>query len=348
MRLILSLFLCLWLVSCGNVPYRGCEVVGADDFVMDSYRIREGKIAILEMEGKCLEPLREELFESERDLIHEGDILNVVVYHPTRADLTGAVEGINRGIGFQVNGGQIKLPDLCPLRVEGLTLPEAKELIQTEYSIQDVEVFVTYRERPHQKVELMGMVNLSSVAVREGTRLFDVLSQAQVPPQANLFKSYVVRGGRILPVDLTRLVREGDMSQNIAMHGGDKIFVAETSASPIMVLGEVGRERIIDVPSGSMTLRQALAEAGGIPYTGDKRYIQVIRGSLLCPKIYSLNWEHVIRLPNDSLLLIPGDMVYVAAKPIADWNRFVNQVLPTLIGVDILTRGAKNVGFNIP
>ena len=138
------------------------------------------------------------------------------------------------------------------------------------------------------------------------------------------------------------------MSQNIVMRGGDKIYIADAAASSVAVLGEVLKPQLIEVPNGFMTLRQALGKVGGISLAGDFRYIQVIRGSVLCPRIYTLNWEHILRLPSDSLLLIPGDIVYVAATPIARWDRFVNHVLPTLVGLDLILRGAKGVGVLVP
>jgi polysaccharide export outer membrane protein len=105
---------------------------------------------------------------------------------------------------------------------------------------------------------------------------------------------------------------------------------------------------VVDAPDGFMTLRKALAEAGGILPTGDRSYVQVIRGNILHPKIYTLRWEHVVRLPNDSMLLIPGDIVYVAATPLSEWNRFVGQVIPTLIAWDLIARGAKSIGIDVP
>ena len=51
-----------------------------------------------------------------------------------------------------------------------------------------------------------------------------------------------------------------------------------------MVLGEVNKERVVDLPNGFMTLRHALAEAGGIPFTGDRAYIQIIRGGISTQK----------------------------------------------------------------
>jgi polysaccharide export outer membrane protein len=249
-----------------------------------------------------------------------------------------------------VANGTIALPDIAPIEVAGLTLEEARRKIQNHYGnqIQDVEVFIAYKDRIARKVELAGLVAVPSIPVDGRIRLFDILSKAHVPPDANLFKSYVIRNGKLLPVDLNRLLKEGDMFQNIVMRGGDKIYIAEPSSASLMVMGEVTRERVINLPRGYVSLRQALAEAGGIPFTGDKSYIQVIRGSIAKPKIYTLNWEHVIHLPNDSLLLMPGDIVYVAAKPITEWNRFISQLLPSFTGFEIIGKQAGSWGVFIP
>ncbi len=344
------LLLLFFAASCTNPPYRGCEVCGADDFVIDSYQVREGKFGILQLEGKCYGSLDEVLLDQYRDEISEGDLLHVAVHHPVRGDIGAAISVIGNNVGFRVCDGMLHLPNLCPVEVAGLTLSEAKEKIEKAYAeeIHDMEVFISYRDRSERKVQLMGLVEKPSVEVDGKVRLFETLALAKVPAVANLFKSYVVRDNRLLPVDLNKLVKEGDMSQNIVMQGGDKIYIADAQSSSFMVLGEVNKQRVVDLPNGYMTLRQALAEAGGIPITGDRRYIQVIRGNMLNPKIYTLNWKHIVQLPSESLLVIPGDIVYVAATPIAEWDRFVNQILPTLVGLDLLTRGSKNVGITLP
>ncbi len=348
-RVLLISLICLCFASC-NGPYMGKELFGADEFVLDSYKIREGKFSILEMEGKPYQELDEEYLDEYEDRIHEDDVLMIVLYHPKRSDIVQAVEYIGSTVGYRVSNGRIALPDLTPIEVAGLTLEEAKQKIQTHYQqqIQDTEVFLTYKDRIARKVEMAGLVSVPSVPVDGKIRLFDILSKAQVPPEANLFKSYVIRCGRLLPVDLNKLLKEGDMFQNIVMRGGDKIYIAEPSAASLMVMGEVTRERVVNLPRGYISLRQALAEAGGIPFSGDKSYIQVIRGNIAKPKIYTLNWEHVIHLPNDSLLLMPGDIVYVAAKPITEWNRFISQLLPSFTGIEVIGKQAGSFGVFIP
>jgi polysaccharide export outer membrane protein len=246
--------------------------------------------------------------------------------------------------------GKIILPELASIHIAGLTLEQARQKIERLYNeqIPDTEVFLAYKDRIERKVELAGLVTLSSVPVDGKIRLFDVLAKAKIPPEANLFKSYIVREGKFLTVDMVKLLKEGDMRQNIVMRGGDKIYIAEPQAASLMVMGEVGCERVLNLPAGSLSLRHALAACGGIPFTGDKSYIQVIRGNICKPKIYTLNWSHVIHLPNDSLLLMPGDIVYVAPKPITEWNRFISQLLPIFGGIESVGKGCSSWGMIAP
>lgn len=323
--------LCLLSACCS--PCHDYAVMGADEFVIDSYQIRQGKFAILEMEGIEVEELPEEAMLEYKDVIAEDDILNIALFHPTRKDLMESFQFINSTVGgFRVHDGQVALPDIPPVYVEGLTLDEARIALQGVFreQIQDVELFVTYKDRLTRKVELTGMVARSTVPVDGKMRLYEIIANAHIPPDANLFMSYVTRECQPLAVDLYKLINEGDLSQNIVMRGGDKIFIANKQDSNVMVMGEVNNPKPVHLPYGFMSLREALVNAGGVPFTGDKQHIQVIRGNLQCPKIYVLSWEHIIHLPNDSLLLMPGDTVYVSAKPITEWNRFISQLLPSV------------------
>lgn len=332
-KAFLILLLCI-LHSCSRT--RSCyhyDVYGAEEFVIDSYKIRQGKLAILELEGIEIGELNEEMMEEYQDVIAEDDILKVAVYHPKRRDLMDAIQLINERIGFKISDGKITLPDLYPIEVAGLSLEEAKEKIQACYrkDIQDIEIFLTYKERLARKVELTGAVKTPLIPVDGKIRLYEILALAQVPNGANFFKSYVVRENQQLPIDFYKLVNEGDMSQNIVMKGGDRIFIAQPSDTTVMVMGEVGRPTTVSVPYGFISLREAIVSAGGIPFTGNRNCIQIIRGQIPFPKIYEVAWEELVHLPNDSMLCMPGDTIVIPPKGITEWNRFIEQLLPTLI-----------------
>ncbi|WP_193427256.1 polysaccharide biosynthesis/export family protein [Candidatus Protochlamydia sp. W-9] len=333
--LVFCLLSLLFFLSSCSTPCHNYDVFGADEFVIDSYKIRQGKLAILDMEGSDVKELDCDAMEEYQDVISEDDILNIAIYHPKRRDVMDAIQFINATIGFRVSEGRVDFPDIPSVEVAGLSLEEARQKIQLCYQeqIQDVEVFLNYRNRLSRKVELTGAVATPVIAVDGKIRLYEVLALAKVPNNANFFKSYVVREGKQLPIDIYKLMNLGDMSQNIVMRGGDRIFIAAPSDSTVMVMGEVGHPMAVNLPYGFMSLRQALVSAGGIPFTGNRDCIQVIRGNLQNPKIYVLSWNHIIHLPNDSLLLMPGDTVYVSEKPITQWNRFIDQLLPSCLGV---------------
>jgi polysaccharide export outer membrane protein len=328
----------------------GKELYGADEFVLDSYKIREGKFSILELEGVTYDELDEAMLKEYPDAIANGDVLQIAVYNPRRPELAATVAQIGATIGYRVIEGKIQLPDLSSIEVAGLSLAEARRALQEAYQkeVRDTEVFLSYKDRMVRKVELAGMVAVPSVPVDGKIRLYDILALARVPTDANLFRSYVSREGKLLPVDISKLLKEGDMTQNIVMRGGDKVYIADPGAASLMVMGEVAQERVLPLPSGYLSLRHALAAAGGIPYTGDKSYIQIIRGNICKPKIYTVSWEHVIHLPNESLLLMPGDIVYVAAKPITEWNRFISQLLPSFGGLEAVRSSCVNWGIFAP
>lgn len=327
---VFSLFI---LTSCCAPRCNYC-VYHADEFVTDSYKIRQGKISILEMMGEEiveLDDLPYDPLAEYQDVICEDDILNLGIYHPTRRDLVCSIKQINEEIGFRVRNGQINIPDISLVRVAGLTLDEARDHIEKRFleEVSEINVFLAYRDRLQRKVDLTGHVATPHVPVNGKIRLYEILSNARIPATANHFMSYLIRDGRPLAVDIHNLMNNGDMSQNIVMRGGDKIYIADPMESQAVVMGEVARPIAVNMPYGYLSLRQAIVAAGGIPFTGDRDCIQVIRGGLPCPKIYQLSWCHITHLPNESLLLMPGDTIFVSEKPITQWNRFISQLLPS-------------------
>lgn len=326
----------LFLLSACTQHVVDCNytIYGIDEFTTESDHIyTEGKYGILELEGKVFRDLPPNALDCYIDTISEDDVLNVVLYHPSRRDLMDSIHFVcERAGGFQVVEGRIHLPDFPPIEVAGLTLSEAKEKLTEQFrdNMKGIEVFLTFRHRPSHKIELIGQVKRDSIEVDGRVRLYEVLAKAFLPPDANLHASYVLREGCPLKVDLNRLIREGDMSQNIVMRPGDKIYIGNTLQKTALVMGEVRRPSPIPLPTGTMSLREAIALSGGIPFTGDDRHIHIIRGDVCQPQIYVISMKNVLQENNNRLLLIPGDVVYVTEKPITRWNIFLQQLQPTL------------------
>src|SRR5437868_5398584 len=97
LKTIVFLFLAL-LTGCSG-PYMGKDLFGADEFVLDSYKIREGKLSILEMEGMAVSELDESLLDEYKDTIHEDDVLVVLVLNHKRPDVVEAVQKVAQTVG---------------------------------------------------------------------------------------------------------------------------------------------------------------------------------------------------------------------------------------------------------
>lgn len=328
--LFLVIGLLLSLCSCGNPRIsKKHEMFGPEEFVCESQMISGGGHAtIKDMQGRLIAPLPEDALEEYEDVIAEDDVLEIVIYHPSRQDLVDSVQSINEQTkGFRVINGEVCLPCISSIPVAGLTLSEARQLLKDRFQeyIKDVDVFITYKHRYVNKVELAGLVKISHFPINGRVRLYEILAEAKLPPYANLYASYILRDGCQLNVDFYKLLNEGDMTQNIVMKPGDKIFIGSPEDKVVMVSGEIGFTRTIPVPYGAISLREALVLARGIPFTGDRNHIYVIRGGIENPRIYALSWDFMIHQPNEDSLLIPGDLVYVASTAITQWQRFFDQ-----------------------
>ena len=122
--LFFSFFACILSLSLLSSCSRTChtyDIFGADEFVIDSYKIRQGKLAILDMEGVDLGEITCDMMDEYLDVIAEDDILNIAIYHPKRRDIMDSIQFINERVGFRVSDGKIDLPDIPPIVVAGLT-----------------------------------------------------------------------------------------------------------------------------------------------------------------------------------------------------------------------------------
>jgi polysaccharide biosynthesis/export protein len=197
---------------------------------------------------------------------------------------------------------------------------------------------------PMKEVNVLGEVNQpNKFKVNLDTSLLDALSMAQGPRRetSDLYMAYVARNRQILPVNLKRLLDYGDMSQNIIMEDGDIIYVPNIDEKKYYVLGEVSKPGVVYFRD-PVDLIEAIAQGGGFLTTAQRKQVVVVRGDIRTPHIYAI--DTLAMLEGRSLerfTLQKGDIIYVPRTPIADWNVFVTQILPTFQAaalVDLMVR----------
>jgi len=155
------------------------------------------------------------------------------------------------------------------------------------------------------------------------------------------------------------------------------LTISQYNSRKILVLGEVSKPGLVQNPGPKLSLAEALAQAGGaVPMTADTANVYIIRGAMATPaadaqtanKIvvyddngvpYDMknpafakpqNLPRVTRLPLDTAVamaqaqnmwLQSRDVIFVNSQIITDWNRFMSQLMPSLIDYAAI----KNIGI---
>lgn len=113
------------------------------------------------------------------------------------------------------------------------------------------------------------------------------------------------------------------------------VRVADYRSQRVYVMGEVLKPGFLPLNDQPLSLTGAINLAGNLdPNAADPHYIYVIRGNVARPRIYWLN----VSTPSALLMgehfrLQHNDIVVVSTAPVARWNRFLNQLLPTIQSV---------------
>lgn len=192
---------------------------------------------------------------------------------------------------------------------------------------------------PLKEVNVLGEVNApGKLKVNLDTTLLDAISLARGVKResADIYMAYVARDKQILPVNLKRLLDFGDMSQNMVMKDGDIVYIPNSDEMKYYVLGEVGKPGVVHYRD-PVDIVEAIAQGGGFLTTARRGQVVLVRGDIRSPQIYEMDLLAMMQGKSfDRIMLQRGDIVYVPRTYIADWNVFVNQLLPTLYAADIL------------
>lgn len=160
---------------------------------------------------------------------------------------------------------------------------------------------------------------------------------------ADLQHSFVVRNGKLLPVDFVRLLADGDMSQNIYLQPDDFIYMPSAVAQAVYVLGAVTQPRLVPYHTG-MTVAGALAGAYGSLKDAYLTHVVVVRGSLSRPHITVVDLKQTMRGETNDIAVRPGDIVYVPLSPYRYINHYIDVILNTFVSSVAINEGTRVVG----
>jgi polysaccharide biosynthesis/export protein len=256
--------------------------------------------------------------------------------------------------------GKIYFQLLPGLDVWGMTLSQAKAAIETELGkfIRDrVQVGLTLRSVESKRVWLLGRLNQPGVyPMNNPMTLLDAISRAGGPlsltgtrelgqgysteEPADLKRSFIIRKGEVLPVDFYRLIREGDLSQNIYLQPDDMIYVPSAAPKNVYVLGAVVQPRAVQYTEG-LTVVGAIANAQGILRDAYHWNVAIVRGSLSEPRVALISYKEIAKGKNTDIPLEPGDIVYVPFKPYRYLSKYGDIAMQTFVGSVAINEGSR-------
>jgi protein involved in polysaccharide export with SLBB domain len=147
-------------------------------------------------------------------------------------------------------------------------------------------------------------------------------------------------------VNLQRLLKNGDLSQNIYLQPDDFVYLQSPRSESIYVLGAVVLPNAVPYREG-ISLATAMAYAGGPAPYASMSQIAIIRGSLSQPSIATVNFRRISDGELADIELEPGDLVYVPRTTFYVLEVFLNTALDTLVRTVAVNEG-RNAVFHNP
>ncbi len=199
-----------------------------------------------------------------------GDLIEVSVYNVPELASKVRVS----------NAGDIYLPLIDYVHVDGLTQEEAQALIQKRLEdggfVRNPHVTIFVDDAASQGVTLIGEVSKPGIYPDTAShKLYEVVSQAGGFTSSASRKIAILRRNQPEPIhiELPRNLAD-DTSKNVDVMPGDTITVPR--APIIYVVGDVGRPSGLLVDNGQLTVLQALALAGGTNKTAKLSAARII------------------------------------------------------------------------
>jgi polysaccharide export outer membrane protein len=285
-------------------------------------------------------------------LIGAGDQLSITVWdHPElMTPMTGFAGSSALAPLYTVSAdGKIQFPYAGDIKVEGLTESQARDfLIQrlTKY-IKQPEVTLKVSTYRSKRVYLDGEVKQAGLITVDDIPLTlpEALNRAGgITALGDQSRISIARADKVYWVDLPKLTKQGVNPSSILLKHGDMIRVSPRDESKVFVIGEVTKPVTLTMHNGSLSLNEALGEAGGVnTASGDANQIYVIRNaSDAQPTVYHLgaNSPAMFALA-ENFELKAKDVVYVDAAPMVRLNRIISLILPSAQTITIINRGFK-------
>jgi polysaccharide export outer membrane protein len=231
--------------------------------------------------------------------------------------------------------GRVQFPFAGPLTLADLTEEDARDLLVGKLARYIANPIVTLRVQAYRskRVYIDGEVRVPGLqAINDiPMTLLEGLNRAGgLLPTADQSRIVLDRADTRYEIDMRELVQKGINPGNVMLLHGDVVRVHSRNESKVFVSGEVVMPKALTMHNGRLSLNEALGEVGGIsPLSGDARQVYIVRKAAGATRVYQLDAREAGALAMaEAFELHPKDVVYVAASPLANWNRGISLLFP--------------------
>jgi polysaccharide export outer membrane protein len=215
-------------------------------------------------------------------------------------------------------GGKIAVPLIGDVQAAGLTVSELTDHLTQELAkkVKSPQVTVTLREVNSYRIYFLGRVGRPGILTSKSeVTLLQALAMAGgILEGADLSLAYVARGKERVPVDFVKLLRNGDLAQNIALDPDDTVVIPDNPQNVIYVTGEVKTPGMLPfVQERDWTALKAVVAVGGFTQYAAKSKAYLIREGGGGRTTITIDFNDLMRKPEagKDVPLIPGDILVV-------------------------------------
>ena len=239
------------------------------------------------------------------------------------------------------------------LKVTGMTVTEVKAALEKELAAdyRSPQVAIILRQATAARAWVLGRLKKpGAYSLETPTTVIEAIANAggiasarsfgYTEDLADLRHSFFIRDGKFVPLDFTRLLREGDMSQNIYLRHNDYLYLPSAQAQKAYVLGAVNQPKAVDF-ANDLSLITALASAQGLAKNAYPQRVVIIRESLTQPKVAVVDFNAIVGGKAKDIVLEPQDIVWVPNSPFERLDKYLGEVISSFVRTVAANEGAR-------
>jgi polysaccharide export outer membrane protein len=213
--------------------------------------------------------------------------------------------------------GKISLPLIGEIQAGGQTVQQLQNALVEAYTktVKGASVTVIVKEIKSRPVYFIG--GFANPGVEQLTRDLTLLQAISIAggllPTADGDNGFLLRADQRVPINFTKLMQKGDVSQNLKLEVGDSVVVPLADA--VYIHGEVKTPGALK-STGDLTILRAITQAGGVTPLAATGRVEILRSQGDKKEQIKVDLDKMMRSPseNPDVRLKPNDIVFVPQR----------------------------------